>query len=272
MIRKAIHAGTFYPRFGNQIKDQIEQWLLKAAPAVSNERSVGIILPHAGYMYSGECAALGMAEVAHEHFDSIIVIHPSHQGNHFDFSFSPYTEYESPLGNLNLDTELYQRLSVTAEQNLDPDYHLLEHSLEIQLPLIKYFFPQSRILPILMGNQIPQVANRLARILYDAIYKSSKRILVLVSTDLSHYHPASRAEQMDARVIEYISKLDAEGLWRSAELSKLEACGIGGILTLLKITQNYSMAKVRIVQYTHSGKVSGMNNQVVGYLSAKIFV
>src|SRR5690606_2247803 len=142
-------------------------------PENTNERSLGLLLPHAGYMYSGECALRGFKAVSHESFDSIIVLHPSHQGNHFDFSLSPFSVYESPLGELYLDEDLYRQLYPEAYQNLPLDYHALEHSLEIQLPLIRYFFPQSKILPVLIGNQIPVVAERLAESLYNVIYKSS---------------------------------------------------------------------------------------------------
>lgn len=272
MIRKALHAGTFYPRFAGQIQSQIEAWLKDKVPTPVNERCISLLLPHAGYIYSGQCAALGMASVAHETIDSVIVLHPSHQGSHFDFSVSPFTEYECPLGNLQLDSELYRRLSAYAEQNLDLDYHAMEHSLEIQLPLIKHFFPQALICPVMIGNQIPQVAKRLSDLLYETVYKSSKRILIVVSSDLSHYHGAERAEKMDAQVIRHVTNLDSEGLWKGAMLGKLEACGIGGIMSMLELAGHYSLAKVRVIEYTHSGRVSGMNNQVVGYLAARIFV
>ncbi|MCK9557891.1 MAG: AmmeMemoRadiSam system protein B [Candidatus Cloacimonetes bacterium] len=271
MIRKAIHAGTFYPRFANQIQDNIAQWLKNAGASPANERCLGLILPHAGYIYSGACATLGLASAAGEKFDSIIVVHPSHQGIHFDFSVSPFTEYECPLGNLTLDNELYRILSPAGEKNLDLDYHRLEHSLEIQLPLIKHFFPDAKICPVMMGNQIPSVAERLGAILYDAVYKSAKRILVVVSSDLSHYHNSELAEQMDALVIRHVSQLDPVALWHGNELGKLEACGIGGIMALLYMAKLYKSPQVRVINYTHSGKVSGMNSQVVGYLAARIY-
>ncbi|MCB5248812.1 MAG: AmmeMemoRadiSam system protein B [Candidatus Cloacimonadales bacterium] len=271
MIRKALHAGTFYPRFGNQIQDSIAKWTKDAMPSAANEHSLGIILPHAGYVYSGACAALGLASVAGERWDSIIIVHPSHQGIHFDFSVSPFNEYESPLGNLMLDKELYRILSPAGEKELELDYHRLEHSLEIQLPLIKHFFPNATICPVMLGNQIPSVAQRLGALLYDAVYKSARRILIVVSSDLSHYHDSDTAEKMDAQLIRYVTELNPEGLWRGHDLGKLEACGIGGIATLLYMASQYRSPKVRVIDYTHSGKVSGMNNQVVGYLAAKIF-
>lgn len=272
MIRKTVHAGTFYPRFANQISELLQDWSKDAPTPIATERAIGVILPHAGYVYSGKCASLGLSSLANEDFESIIILHPSHQGNHFDFSLSPYTEYESPLGNLTLDHELYNILSPHGDQNLALDYHALEHSLEIQLPLLRYFYPEARICPVMIGNQIPAVADKLASLLYDVVYKSSRRILILVSSDLSHYHPAVKAEELDLRLSQHFVNLDAKALWKDALQGNVEACGIGGIMALIKMSQKYTAPQARVIQYTHSGKTSGNNGQVVGYLAAKVFI
>ncbi|MCB5272421.1 MAG: AmmeMemoRadiSam system protein B [Candidatus Cloacimonetes bacterium] len=270
MIRKTVHAGTFYPRFAEQIRAQIESWITEASPAPEGERCLGLLLPHAGYVYSGRCASLGLASIAKEALDAVIILHPSHQSNHFDFSVSPFGEYETPLGNLLLDTDIYSQISPQATQDINLDYHRLEHSLEIQLPLLRYFFPEVKICPVMIGNQIPAVAEKLAEILYNVVYRSSRRILVLVSTDLSHYHDAKTAEKMDGLLAQYFMKMDAMGMWDANQKGKLEACGIGGIMTLLGLSERYMAVEPKIINYTHSGKVSGMNTQVVGYLAAKI--
>ncbi|MDY0151416.1 MAG: AmmeMemoRadiSam system protein B [Candidatus Cloacimonas sp.] len=271
MIRNPAHAGTFYPRFGDQIKRQIEQWLAAAPQNEEKERALGLILPHAGYMYSGQCAALGMHSISKENIDCFIILHPSHSGQHFDFSISPYAQYSNPLGSLMLDNSLYNELSPHADQNISLSFHQNEHSMEIQLPLISYFYPQATILPIMIGNQIPAVAMRLAEMLYEAVYKSSRRIVILCSTDLSHYHSADKAEKLDRVLLEQIIALQPDKLWQAIMNAECEACGIGGIMSLLYLANKYSNPSARIVQYTHSGMVSGNNQQVVGYLAAKIW-
>ena len=272
MIRQPMHAGTFYPRFAEQIKRQVKTWLENAEQPNYHERTLGLILPHAGYMYSGACATAGLNSISNELIDTFIILHPSHQGSHFDFSFSPYTEYVNPLGTLHLDKSLYDILSPAGDQEIAISYHQNEHSMEIQLPLINYFFPQATILPVMIGNQIPAVAKRLAELIYEAVFKSSRRIVILCSTDLSHYHNASKAEGLDSVLLDSVKALDPEALWQDMLHNRCEACGVGGILSLLNFSQHYSSAHARIVQYTHSGKVSGNNSQVVGYLAAKIFV
>lgn len=270
MIRHNRHEGTFYPRFMNQIKQQIDGWLVDAPKPNTNERCIGVILPHAGYVYSGRTAALGLNSIKHEAIESIIILHPSHHGNHFDFCLSPYTEYETPFGNLELDNQLYNTINPYANPNIPLDYHMEEHSLEIQLPMIRYFFPPAKICPILIGNQIMPVAERLADILYNIIYKANRRILILVSTDLSHYHTSEKAEQMDGLLMKYFMQMDADSLWEANQQGKVEACGIGGIMTLMKLAEKYTAPEPRLINYTHSGKTSGNNNQVVGYLAAKV--
>ena len=272
MIRNPMHAGTFYPRFEQQIKRQIEGWISKAETPVSSERALGVILPHAGYMYSGECATLGIHSISQENIDSFIILHPSHQANYFDFSVSPYQEYVNPLGNLALNMELYNKIAPEADQNIPLILHQEEHSMEIQLPILNYFFPKAKILPIMIGNQNPAVSKRLAEILYETIYTSTERIVILCSSDLSHYHRARTAEEMDGILVKDVTALDPEHLWQDILHSNCEACGIGGILALLYYAQHYSNAKMKVVQYTHSGKVSGNDSQVVGYLSAKLYI
>ncbi|PKN75357.1 MAG: AmmeMemoRadiSam system protein B [Candidatus Cloacimonetes bacterium HGW-Cloacimonetes-2] len=272
MQRKAVHSGTFYPRFEPQILRQINKWLEDASPPSALERSLGLIVPHAGYMYSGKCASLAYHNLSYEQVDSFIILHPSHHGVHFNFALSPYTIYESPLGNLELDSELAMQISPHCDSSVSYSYHQNEHSMEIQLPLIKHFFPHTRIVPIMLGRQTPENAQKLAAILYDVIIKSSKRIVVLVSTDLSHYHQSRVAEQLDGNLIQYLENIDTQGLWEAILNNQCEACGIGAVLTLMYLAKLYSTTSVKVIQYTHSGQMTDNNQQVVGYLAAKFLI
>ncbi|HRY83366.1 MAG TPA: AmmeMemoRadiSam system protein B, partial [Candidatus Cloacimonadota bacterium] len=149
-------------------------------------------------------------------------------------------------------------------------YHQKEHSLEIQLPFIRKLFPTAKILPIMIGQQKPEVAERLAKLIYGLLLKNEKKIVVLVSTDLSHYHSAAKAKSLDKIVQDRLLQLDGEGLWQDLQTGKCEACGIGGLLTVIAMAQSFSSPRVEIISYTHSGVVTGDAQQVVGYLSARI--
>ncbi|NLW18440.1 MAG: AmmeMemoRadiSam system protein B [Candidatus Cloacimonetes bacterium] len=270
MIRKNAHAGSFYPRFGDRIAAAIESWLVSPPQKEGAEEFLGLIVPHAGYVYSGACAARGWSLFAQEDFDTLVILHPSHHGLGFDWSIPPFSEYETPLGNIEQDSEVAEIL-----QGHDPDpgsskrLHEMEHSLEVQLPLLKYFFPQAKICPVMIGRPYPQDMTLLARQLRSA--QNGRKLGVVVSTDLSHFHNSSRAEKMDAMVVDHILKLDPAGLWQSAVSRKCEACGIGGLLALLYLVSTAQDAKARVIEYTHSGEVSGDKQNVVGYLSALIY-
>lgn len=272
MLRKTAHAGSFYPRFGEQISAQIECWTSGQAIAKAGENCLGLIVPHAGYVYSGECAARAYHYVSEQQFDTLLILHPSHQGIHFDWSVSPFDEYDTPLGRLSQDAQLYDLLTRNnPESGQEKRLHELEHSLEIQLPLIKYFLPETQICPVMIGRPHPEVAMRLADKLREAIAESGKRVGIVVSTDLSHYYDSDRAEKMDSLITRYIMSLDPDALWQSVISKRCEACGIGGLLALLYYAIEFDDAKAKVIQYTHSGKVSGDNQQVVGYLSALVY-
>ncbi|MCB5224716.1 MAG: AmmeMemoRadiSam system protein B [Candidatus Cloacimonadaceae bacterium] len=270
MIRKTAHAGSFYPRFGDRVVAAIESWLPQLPEKDPGEEFLGLIVPHAGYIYSGACAARGWSLYAQSEFDSLVILHPSHHGLGFDWSIPPFSEYETPLGNIEQDTELAELL-----QGHDPDpkgskrLHEVEHALEVQLPFIKYFFPDAKICPIMIGRPNPEDMTLLARQLRQAM--SGRNVGIVVSTDLSHFHNSSRAEKMDAIVVDHVLKLDPAGLWQSTVKHQCESCGIGGLLALLYLVSPLEDVKARVIEYTHSGIVSGDNQNVVGYLSALLY-
>lgn len=272
MLRKTAHAGSFYPRFSDQITALIQRWTDGQPQALPDENCLGLIVPHAGYIYSGECAARGYHYIARQPFDSFVILHPSHHGLHFDWSVSSFEQYDSPLGKLDLDIQLYELLTKSAgDTGKELRLHEQEHSMEIQLPLLKHFFPEARVCPIMIGRPYPEVALQLARKLQEAVSASGKRVGIIVSTDLSHYYNSDKAEKMDGLITRYIMSMDADALWQSVIGKRCEACGIGGVLTLLYYAGLCGDAKAKIIHYTHSGKVTGDNQQVVGYLSALVY-
>ncbi|MDD2332489.1 MAG: AmmeMemoRadiSam system protein B [Candidatus Cloacimonetes bacterium] len=270
MLRIAKYAGSFYSRNQEVLKNQMSDWFEAIPDTSSTARVLGIIVPHAGYMYSGSCAAKGFKRIKDQKFDSIIIIHPSHQSAGFDFSISPYTDYESPLGNLGRNEEINDLLMIRENSPINPWYHQNEHSMEIQLPFIKHCWEGMTVSAIMMGNQTLEVAERLALILADLVIKSQRRIMFVVSTDLSHYRTAAKAEALDSHVIRNIETLDPYQLWDEIGSGKCEACGIGGVLALLSLARRLNYPKAEILDYTHSGRVSGDNSQVVGYLSVAV--
>lgn len=270
MKRKTMFAGSFYPRFADAINRDFDKWMDEIGTVPLMKKPLGLIVPHAGYMYSGKCASYAYKALLGYKPQSIIVLHPSHRGSGFDYSLTPYSSYETPFGDILRDDELFESLKIRENTVLEKWYHENEHSLEMQLPFIKRYFDGVPIVGIMMGDPDTEVARRLALQLTDLIAKSPKRIALVVSTDLSHYRKADVAERLDATLIERVKTLDADALWKDFQSLKAESCGIGSLLSLLYMAGSFPGCKAQILNYTHSGKVSGINDKVVGYLSAQI--
>lgn len=272
MLRRTKFAGAFYPRFAAPLAKDMDMWFSAIKSDYRAEHILGVIVPHAGYMYSGQCAAYGFHPLIGQKIDSIIILHPSHRGSHFDLSVSPYTEYESPFGVIEQDKEIFDMLMLRENQKIEAWYHENEHSMEIQLPFIKRCFDGVPINAVMVGNQNEEVSKKLALQLADIIAKSSKRIAIVVSTDLSHYRSATKAELLDAEMIKFVREIDPHGLWQAIQNESCEACGFAGILSLLYLSKMFPNAHSRILSYTHSGIITGSNDQVVGYLAAAISI
>ncbi len=272
MLRKTKFAGSFYPRFAEPLARDMNDWFSAIQTSYVGEHVLGVIVPHAGYMYSGACAAYGFHRLLDQKIESFIILHPSHRGEGFDFSLSPFTRYETPFGEIEYDPAIYEMIQMRENRKIDNWYHENEHSMEIQLPFIKKYFDGIPINAIMIGNQCEEVSHRLALQLSDIIAKANKRIAVVVSTDLSHYRPSDKAEKLDAQFCKYVRDIDPAALSQAIINGNCEACGFGGVLSLLHLAKLYRNPSCRILNYTHSGKVSGANDQVVGYLSAAISI
>jgi len=265
MIRKALFAGSFYDSSSTRLKVEIETWLSSAAiPEITTE-IIGVVCPHAGFMYSGLCAAHSYKLLSKKNFKTAVIIHPSHKGNHFSFSVSPFKIYETPLGNLKLNDEIAETLFAKGAEVIDNWYHQNEHSMEVQLPFLAYIKPDVKIVPVMIGNQTPEVSKKLSEVLSGFI---NEETVVIVSTDLSHYHSAPDAEKMDRTLIENIISLNTESFYNNIKLGTTEACGFSGILTLMDMAKKQPDSGFIELLYTHSGVASGDFGQVVGYLSA----
>ncbi|MFO7659464.1 MAG: AmmeMemoRadiSam system protein B [Candidatus Cloacimonadaceae bacterium] len=267
MTRKAIFAGSFYDNSPARLRQEIKDWIDKAQLNDIRKDIIGVICPHAGYMYSGFCAAHSYKLLSQKKFKTAIIIHPSHRGNHFSFSVSPFKHYETPLGNLTLNDKMAESLFAQGAEVIDNWYHQNEHSMEVQLPFLAYLNPEVRVVPIMIGNQNKNVSVRLSEILSGL---PDEETVVIVSTDLSHYHTAQEAEKMDRKLIENIVALNTEDFYNNIRNGKTEACGFAGIMTLMHLAEKFVGSELKELLYTHSGAASGDFSQVVGYLSAAL--
>lgn len=271
MIRKSVVSGTFYPGKTSELKKQIENFITNAKIEKKYNDILGIISPHAGYVYSGGCAAYGYKCLQEENFDSVIIIAPSHRMGNFQFSVGAFEKYSTPLGDIEVDQEKVGKLLDEEGFQFIPQAHKVEHALEVQLPFLQTIKSNINIVPILVGRQNNEVSKYLAETLHKVFSKDFTNTKIVISSDLSHYHDSETAENMDGKLAEYVQNNQIEKFRTAIRNHKIEACGFGGILTLMYLADKLGYSNIEKLNYTHSGTLTGDHSQVVGYLSTLFY-
>ncbi len=270
LIRRSTASGSFYPADPETLRKQIDGFMESAEP-LDLHNIKAIISPHAGYIYSGEIAGYSFKQVEGAKYDSIIIIAPSH-AEYFDYA-SVYNgdAYETPLGIVKIDKNRANALAESSPLVQPSSYgHRDEHSLEVQLPFIQTVFGKDMsIVPVVIGNQSRENIEELGSIAGELF--SDDNILIIASTDLSHYHPYDTASKLDEKVSRLIGSFDTGGLMEEFISDKAEMCGGGPVLAAMMISAAMGADSSKIIKYANSGDVSGDRSAVVGYLSAAFY-
>jgi hypothetical protein len=267
-LRRAAFAGSWYPRSAAAIVAEVEGYLGAASPGAVTGRLVGIVSPHAGLQYSGPVAAYGYSLLRGRAAVSVVLVGPSHRAAFAGMALQASGAWETPLGCAPIDEELAQAL-LAAERTLfdDPGLHRDEHSLEMQMPFLQRVMPGLRIVPVLMGTQSREEVEALAAALARAL--PGRDVLLVASSDLSHYQPAAVAGRLDAEVVEAVRRFDPEALMRRLETRDNVACGGGPLVAVMKAARTLGADRAAVLRYADSGDVGEHDkSHVVGYLSA----
>ena len=268
-IRKAAVAGTFYPASAQELEQTVRRLLADVTVRVGPGTVTGIIAPHAGYMYSGATAAMAYAQLGHTKRSVVVVISPSHREFFDGVSVYPGDGYETPLGSIPIASGMRERLTEGVPGILvSTRGHGLEHALEVQLPFLQCALGEFELLPLVIGNQSQEHCLALGDAL-GAICKGTD-VLLVASTDLSHFSSVEAARQLDAVVAEDIEAFDPVQLMRDLEAGTAEACGGGPVAAVMRGCALLGARTPTVLGQSHSGMVTGDNESVVGYLSAVI--
>ncbi|HEX4567614.1 MAG TPA: AmmeMemoRadiSam system protein B [Vicinamibacterales bacterium] len=274
-IRPAAVAGSWYPGSAGALAGEIDAYVAAVDPPDVIPRGAlrAVMAPHAGLMFSGPVGAYAYAAAAAAGpFDAAILVGPSHFVAFDGVALYPSGAFDTPLGPARIDESLGAALLTASPivQSL-PEAHRREHSLEMQLPFIRRLLPDVSIVPLLMGYQtihtIRGLADALARVAAD------RRVLLVASTDLSHYFDARTAESLDRRVQDAVAAFDAESFIRTfeqypeAERGRFVACGGGPAISVMLAARTLGARHGRLLKYMHSGQISGEMSGVVGYLA-----
>lgn len=269
-VRPSILEGRWYPKDPTALSKMVEGFLKKADEDVCQGMPKALIVPHAGYVYSGQVAAHGYALLKKQNICRVILVGPSHHQRFSGASVNLKAGYRTPLGVVPVDQSFGKRLIQASELiRWIPEAHEQEHALEIQLPFLQKVITSFQIVPILMGTQSWKTCTTLSEVIVKTLGPSPGTLL-LASTDLSHFHSYGKAKALDHIFIDLVEGMEPQALSRALSERKTEACGGGPTVTVLLTARQMGANRACILRYANSGDVTGDHNRVVGYLSAAI--
>lgn len=266
-------AGTWYPGSPRQLTRQLSEYLAAADAQPPPGRLVGLVVPHAGYRYSGSVAAYGFKVLSDLRPELVAVISPMHNSHRAPLFTSGHDAYQTPLGPLTVAAEVVADLDRSLRHRLGfgltPVYNDSEHAIEIELPFLQHILGPFQLLPVMMAAQQADVAQALGAALADVL--RDRQALLVASSDLSHFYPHDRACQLDAEIIRRLEAFDPQGILDANQQGSGFACGRGAIAAVLWAARQLGTNRVTVLHHATSGDVSGDLRSVVGYLSAAIW-
>jgi hypothetical protein len=267
-VREPVAAGTFYPGTAAGLSAALGRLFPGEVRAAERalEGLIGLVVPHAGYVYSGRVAAAGYAALAERGRPNwVLVLGANHTGMGRSLSLARMGTWRTPLGEAPIDTDLADRL-IAAGIEVAEEAFLGEHSIEVELPFLQYLFGiQIPFVPVsVMLSPFPDLAVAGERI---AEVVRGKGGAIVASSDFTHYEPAEVARRIDHGAIERILALDAEGFYERVVRERLSICGAAAITLLLAMGRRLGWNDARLVSYATSGDVTGDDRAVVGYAS-----
>jgi AmmeMemoRadiSam system protein B len=273
-IREPAVSGMFYAGTAKELEEQIE-WCYKhelgpgVIPRVNSKgprEIVAIVTPHAGYYYSGPVAAHAYKELADDGIlNTAVILGPNHTGYGYPVSLWAGTSWNTPLGEVEIHKELAQKL-LGKVIKADETAHIHEHSIEVQLPWLQYLYKNIKIVPITMLAQDIETARTVGK----AISQAGDNLIIIASSDFTHYEPHSVATEKDSSVIEAIVALDEEELYKRCGSLNCTMCGYGPVASAIIAAKEMKAKKASLLKYATSGDTSGDFSQVVGYSSIVI--
>lgn len=262
-MRVPAVSGSFYPADGGLLREQIRHCFLNGPgePRECSEKHsiTAVVAPHAGYVYSGTCAAHSFKAIAEDGLpEAYIVIGPDHVGVPFDIVMST-EDYCTPLGPCPVHQQIASRLREFIPD--DSHAHIREHSIEVELPFIQYIDPNAKIVPIIMGRQDMRTAERLANAIRIAC--AGHRVVVVASSDLAHYLPKAVADGVDSRFLSNVASGSVSAMYDDVRMNNLTVCGYGPIAVAMMLN---GPGRIEVLNQTDSFESMNLDRSaVVGY-------
>ena len=271
-IKRPNVSGQFYTAEPQALSAQIGEFFQRADAAPVDRHIDIVIAPHAGYIYSGAVAAYGFKAASRNKYSTIVILAPSHYVGFDGISIGLQDGFQTPLGVAEVDRAFAQQLVNEDEKfYFKPEPFEREHSLEVEIPFLQKTFTGFKIVPVIMGQPDFALLEKFAASL-NKIIGGRKDVLIVVSTDLSHYHPDVKARTMDALAIKAITSFDAKAVWEGCQRrGAMEMCGFVPTTAALLYARQRGLTRAQMLRYANSGDVTGDRDGVVGYTSIIIY-
>ncbi len=261
MIRNPVAAGQFYPGSSAQLKEMISALVDEQA---EKQEVIGLVSPHAGYIYSGPVAGAVISRIKFK--ETFIIIGPNHSGTGKPLSIMTEGKWKTPLGEVEIDSALGKQILATSRHlQEDAAAHQFEHSIEVQLPFLQYFKPDIRIVPIMLAYASATAFKEIGREIAKAVRELKREVVIMASSDMTHYEPQESAEKKDAQAIEAILDLDEDELVKRVEELNISMCGYAPTVSLISAAKELGAKTAELVKYQTSGDTTGDYSAVVGY-------
>jgi MEMO1 family protein len=258
-------AGRFYPADPQKLRAEVESYLFPT----EKPPSLGCVAPHAGYIYSGHVAGAVFSTMQIP--STVLLLCPNHTGKGHPLSINSRGAWETPLGDVAIDSDLaadlQRRFPLLADET---EAHRSEHAAEVELPFLQVLWPDVRFVPIAIATGQFEVLEALGSAIAEAIAAANDKVLILASSDLNHYEDDAITRIKDHKAIAKIIALDPRGLYEVVEREKITMCGVGPAVAMLIAAKQLGATSSELVKYATSGDISGDRNMVVGYAGIRV--
>ena len=261
MIRKPAVSGQFYPSTPLALEKQVASLV---QPKAQKQEVLGAVSPHAGYIYSGAVAGATLSKIIQP--ETFVILGPNHTGLGQDFSIMLEGVWKLPCGDAEIDSQLARQiLKDSPDIKEDVTAHAFEHSIEVQIPFLQYLFKAFKFVPIIVSDASASTYKRIGAGIARAVRESNKKVVIIASSDMTHYEPHEAAKEKDSKAIKAILELDADKLMLTISKHNISMCGYGPVSIMLAAAKELGAKKAELVKYQTSGDTSGDYSSVVGY-------
>lgn len=257
-------SGAFYPKSQRELQRMIESFVI---PVAAVEKAIGLIAPHAGYIYSGRTAGAVYSQV--EIPQVALILAPNHTGRGRTFGGAGIVSrgtFMTPMGEVEIEETIAEGCKSKCELiGEDREAHEYEHSLEVQLPFLQVLRQDIKIVPLVTSYDEFDIARTIGEALAGVIKESGEEVLIIASSDMTHYQPRNVARKLDGIAIKRVEDLDPEGLLNVTREEGITMCGKAPVATMLVAAKMLGATVANLVDYSDSADVSGDTSYVVGY-------